>query len=588
MKKKLSTIMLACAAILAVSCSKENYEEPQATLQKGVERDITITAQLPGNADKAALNTSKGKIIWELGDQINVNGTNFSETTLYNENTNPTASFGGTAHAIPSGDREIYWAVYPTTLAGAYNNGVPAAFTTSALTFTLPATQTFDETAGALSGYSYMAGYAKMPQGEENVFFCMHNLGAILHLNLTALSDVNSNVARIEFTTTNGALAGDFTIANDTVTITPTNSATKVLTVNLTDGTNEYINIEDGVDIYVALPPMASKDLTMRIYNTDGKYTEKTSPSVTFRRSYLYHNTVAGIAFEESEDKFYFTAGKNKKLVFSPGNLEWSATNGGTTATTHRTADGTAAGTWRFAEHQWSYVGTSTYGNVYNDANIKSNNAQIGQNYQGWIDLFGWGTSGYNNKFPYMTVQNNSSYGNGDVNIAGTYYDWGLYNDIYNPVKHRTDPYGTWRTPTKEEWDTIHHFRTGHASLLGAATVNEIKGIILLPDNWNPTYPAGFRTFNPSRSSYNNNVYTAAEWEVLEQFGAIFIPSTYNREGTTLTNKGSNHRVWSSTKSGPNQAWLGYVWVGGTNQQSTTDYRYLGEPVRLIREYAGD
>ena len=47
------------------------------------------------------------------------------------------------------------------------------------------------------------------------------------------------------------------------------------------------------------------------------------------------------------------------KVLFSPGNLQWSATNGGSTATTHTVAgNGTSEGTWRFAPNQWDIIGT--------------------------------------------------------------------------------------------------------------------------------------------------------------------------------------------------------------------------------------
>ncbi|MBR4803809.1 MAG: hypothetical protein IK032_04145, partial [Bacteroidales bacterium] len=101
------------------------------------------------------------------------------------------------------------------------------------------------------------------------------------------------------------------------------------------------------------------------------------------------------------------------------------------------------------------------------------------------------------------------------------------------------------------------------------------------------TLPAGFPTFRNTQSSYADNQYTPEQWAIMEQYGAVFIPSTYNRERTTLTNKSSNFRIWSSTRSGSQQALLGYIFVGGTTQSTTQDYRYLGEAVRLVRDYNG-
>ncbi len=582
-------VAVAALTIFATSCNKDMSDDPQQMLRTGVKRYISASAQLPGStADKAYLNTTTSKVVWELSDEINVNGSAMHEIMLHNDFAEPQAVFEGTVNAMQSltNDEEVYWAVYPKNLSTLNASGIPADFQEASLTFSLPSSQNYSTANPTLAGNTYMAAYARVPQGSTDLYFNMKNLGAVVCLKLTAASGVsNTQASRIEFSTTNGALAGQFSIANDTVTITPSASATQTLTVNLSDGTNSYIDIATEKYVYAYLPPMTAKNLTIKIFNTDGDYTAKTATTQTLVRSKIYTNTLNNITFSETEDNYYFSVSATKKVVFSPGNLQWSATNGGTIATTHRTAEGYAAGTWRFAEHQWSYVGNNTYGNVYNNAGAKSNNAQISSTYNGWIDLLGWGTSGFNDKYPYMTSSTNTNYGGGDNNITNTYYDWGMYNDIYNPAKNRIEPYGTWYTLTSDEWKYVFYQRTSASSKLGAATVNGIKGIILLPDNWAPQYPAGFQTFNAARSAYNNNVYTAENWDVMEQNGAVFIPATYNRDGTTLTNQSSNFRIWSSSKSGTGQAWLGYVWVSGSNQSSTTDYRHLGESVRLVKDY---
>ena len=72
---------------------------------------------------------------------------------------------------------------------------------------------------------------------------------------------------------------------------------------------------------------------------------------------------------------------------------------------------------WAFASSQTSRIGTG--------------NTSIAEDYTGWIDLFGWGTSGYNNVAPYISVQDYTKYANVQ-NIAGSNYDWGVYNKISN------------------------------------------------------------------------------------------------------------------------------------------------------------
>lgn len=205
-----------------------------------------------------------------------------------------------------------------------------------------------------------------------------------------------------------------------------------------------------------------------------------------------------------------FSVSASLQVYFSLGNLQWSATGGGASPTTHNTADGLGAeGTWRFAEHQWDIIG--------------SGNNNKSQTYSGWVDLFGYGTSGYNSIFPYLKTNDNNAYPATD--ITGTYYDWGVYNDIYNPNTQQTDIAGTWRTPTKDEWTYILNTRTTTSGVRYAkATVNGVGGMIVVPDLW-----AGTLTLNSPNTptaAYNSNVLTDADWESYEVQGAIFLPQT--------------------------------------------------------------
>jgi hypothetical protein len=114
-----------------------------------------------------------------------------------------------------------------------------------------------------------------------------------------------------------------------------------------------------------------------------------------------------------------FSVSENTQVYFSQGNLQYQA----------------STNTWRFAENQYNYIGNP--------------NTNVSSTYNGWIDLFGWGTSGYHNSsdpyntnyYPYSTSTSvvNSTYnryGYGpstimtDPNLTNTSanYDWGVYN----------------------------------------------------------------------------------------------------------------------------------------------------------------
>ncbi len=295
------------------------------------------------------------------------------------------------------------------------------------------------------------------------------------------------------------------------------------------------------------------------------------TPGTYYVRAYATNSAGTGygnqVTFTTSNT---FSVSANDRVVFSPGNLQWSAKNGGSTATTHTVAGGgTAAGTWRFAPNQWDTIG--------------ANNRNISSSYSGWIDLFGWGTSGYNNKYPYMTNNTtNLDYGNGTNNISGTNYDWGVYNAIYNPKTQTTDAPGTWRTLTEDELIYLIHDRNTPSGISYAkATVNGVPGLILVPDNWSSSTYA-LNSTNTSGAAFSANVLTAAQWATLENAGCAFLPAAGRRLGTSVSNVGSSGDYWSTTtESFHNDAY--YLNFGGGVSAGIIHYRYYGRSVRLVR-----
>ena len=173
-----------------------------------------------------------------------------------------------------------------------------------------------------------------------------------------------------------------------------------------------------------------------------------------------------------------FSVSPTKQVKFAPGNLQYKA----------------STNIWRFAEHQYDYIG---------DAN---NN--ISSTYDGWIDLFGWGTG------------NNPTNKSDDRKDYQTFVDWGM-NTI------GAYPPNTWRTLSGDEWSYLYSSRLYADSLYGVATINGIHGMILLPDNW--LTPLGIRFDKGFSLDWNLNIYTAEEWEILENAGAVFLPAAGSR-----------------------------------------------------------
>lgn len=195
--------------------------------------------------------------------------------------------------------------------------------------------------------------------------------------------------------------------------------------------------------------------------------------------------------------------------------------------------------------------------------------------YTNWIDLFGWGTSGYNGKNPYMTSTSYSDYGDGSNDIAGTNYDWGVYNKISNGGNQA----GLWRTLTKDEWNYVISNRTDARYLRGTATVNGVNGLILLPDNW--TLPTGV-TFTYGEGGWSQNTYSASDWSKMEANGAVFLPAAGYRFGTDVYGVGSGGDYWSSSAYDFYNA--GCLYFFGDYVEADYGSRDYGLSVRLVQD----
>ena len=272
-----------------------------------------------------------------------------------------------------------------------------------------------------------------------------------------------------------------------------------------------------------------------------------------------------------------FSVSPTKHVWFSKGNLQYQA----------------STNSWRFAENQWEIIG---FYNKY-----------ISSSYSGYIDLFGWGTSGWNcgnsyyKPWCYYETEGEKYGPKGANNLTGKYSksDWGLNNKIVNGG----NIIGQWRTLEEAEWKYLLFDRnTASGIRFARAMVNNgsssVFGIILLPDDWDETIYALHKT-NVDREPFNNdyntsslgprgdgaNMITYADWiNLFEANGAVFLPAAGYRIGKSF---GGNYRMgvyWSASDYDGIHAY-GFSFSEDFFQVSHGDGRFYGLSVRLVQDY---
>ena len=267
-------------------------------------------------------------------------------------------------------------------------------------------------------------------------------------------------------------------------------------------------------------------------------------------------------------DKFTINAAGNK-VLFAQGNLQYQA----------------STDTWRFAEHQYDYVG-----------NAAGNNTSSGRDTQsGWIDLFGWGTSGktfasgYGTAYqPWATSQTNTDYGptDGTSGLTGTYAngDWGVNM-------------GTgWRTLTSDQWSYLFIDRTTGGTVFGTAqaryteaTINTdgtgVNGIILFPDGVDIASSEVTTAGTVNGGSAYATKCTTDQWVALESKGCVFLPAAGFRNGTSVGGVGTVGHYWSSTPASSSNAYT-LIFYSGSMSPDWSNLRYSGRSVRLVQDVA--
>jgi hypothetical protein len=239
----------------------------------------------------------------------------------------------------------------------------------------------------------------------------------------------------------------------------------------------------------------------------------------------------------EPETTFMFSVAENKTVTFSPGNLQYHPAND----------------EWRFAPSQTDYIGKA--------------NENISSTYNGWIDLFGWGTG------------NNPTNASTDYNDYQTFVDWGV-NQIgsYAP--------NTWRTLTYDEWSYLRYERPNYDKLIGVAQVNGVNGLILLPDDWtcpdDVTFKPGFHENAGTEYYAAYQTFSASDWTKLEASGAVFFSVTGRRDGSDVFYVQSYGGYCSATEVDDYGTYN--LSFSSGNADMGYGLRHYGRSVRLVKD----
>ena len=276
-------------------------------------------------------------------------------------------------------------------------------------------------------------------------------------------------------------------------------------------------------------------------------------------RPTIVKNLTCTLPAPNFQEKPFTVSMSGTRVYFSPGNLQYRASKK----------------TWRFADNQLDYVGDN-YGFILDDTphgtvyqgGVKSGNHLKASNYDGWIDIFGWGTTGINYrslstdeyqpwttsriKANYGPVYNASDLAASSLSVLGQ-SDWGV-NEIR--AGSTVISGGTYRTPTGAEWKYVMNntsylfaelpFGRTRTLTLTFALIEDpsyavsyqiiqpggalLKGLILFPDGFMEDYAALVSSYPAARigpgGAEKEQWTEVTNWPALEAAGCVFLPSS--------------------------------------------------------------
>ena len=582
MKKRFLFGAVVLAGLLACNKEVNNDEKPINPETDSQVKTEVIGAVLSEKDSKASIEASTGAFSWALTDHVAF----YNGSTFVKSGASSSASPSTTFELTYSGTRSAY-AYYPYYLVQEASTevngtGALASIGSSVDKVVLPSSY-------ALADVSGTAMLCPMIAGNAGKSWTFHQLCGLLQLTVNGIPS-SSNYLKIDF---NGQkVSGVFTV-NSPVSEAPGistmgNSEEDVITIN-------GLSTETSVTVNIPLPEGSGYgNVTVVAYNESNVPLMAAHTSIKAEGTYYQAVRAKAKPRTVTLSQGVFSIAEGKYALIAPGNLEYQA----------------STGTFRFVRPGWWRWGGK--GRDVGGGNVYADNRDTQEN---WIDLFGWGASGWHDSSdsewshyqPWDASQetitgNNNKYGYGpnpngsDPSLVGANArgDWGVYNTV------GLDAPGTWRLMTKDEVVYVVSERaastvsgTENARFVKARIPGQVTGLILFPDLYShPEGAPSFININDGTKAFNTNNFSEsqteyeAQWAALESAGAVFLPSAGLRtDNTKVSNVDSRGYYWTSTfvLENPDCAYE-LEWSGAGIYPSNKGGRRRGMSVRLIKE----
>lgn len=526
MKKSIfiSLCMVMAATAVLTSCKKDNDTV-----------SFRATISTYQNNGKVYIDNNRFAN-WIDDDEVLINGAPYT-VEVEGSGDNRIASINGVA--VATSDQDGYYAIYPAECALTKpTSGFPQIL--------LPQVQLYRST--TIDGQTVqiveapMAAYCSADRQQAGLDFT--NLCSLLKITLPTAMEVGYITVSSSTTPLWGkaTISGTNSLSISSPEIEESLYATdNTVTLDCTshglhsEGSGASTGTNSAGPFYIVLPPATGVEgLTVDVYVFDGNNTAQTRRTIK-KYSKTTENTIAiasnkiyvtgelpttGVTVPDAPfpnlGSGEFSVSASKKVRFALGNLQYQA----------------STKTWRFAQNQWISIKNAP-GNTTPNETTRSTQEH-------WIDLFCWGSSGYNGCNPWLRTkhapgQNNDPNEHQNGNFSGTDYDWGI-----NSISNGGNQPRKWRTLSGSEWHYLMWSRNNASNLYKAGKLNGINGMFIMPDNG-----PNVSTYEDSREriEIQDNSTT---WQSMSAAGAIFLPATGERDGSSVGST-TSYCYWASS-----------------------------------------